>query len=178
LRQSRIPFGGATDGALRACTETELMATTAKTYEFPVDIHWLDGRLTRASVDGKPDLEVATPPEFKHGISGVWSPEDLLVASAAACYAVTLLAVAERRGVPLRGLDVSARGRVGQRSEGPLAFTGIELGVDVVTDAGFEEEAHAAGEAAERGCLIAASLDTPIHLELNVRVAQLLEARV
>jgi len=154
------------------------MATTAKTYEFPVDIHWLDGRLTLASAAGKPDLEVATPPEFKHGIPGVWSPEHLLVASAAACYTVTLLAIAERRGVPVLGLDVSARGRVGQRSEGPLAFTRIELDVELVTEAGCEKDARDAGEAAERGCLIAASLDAPIRLDLKVRAAQLLEASV
>ena len=30
-----------------------------------------------------PSLTVATPPEFKNGVPGVWSPEDLLVASAA-----------------------------------------------------------------------------------------------
>ena len=148
------------------------MATTAKTYEFPVGIHWLDGRLTLASATGKPDLEVATPPEFKHGIPGVWSPEDLLVTSAASCYAVTLLAVAERRGVPLRSLDVAACGLVGQRPDGPFAFTEIELDVELVTDAGFEEEARLAGEAAERGCLVAASLDVPIHLGLSVRAAE------
>jgi organic hydroperoxide reductase OsmC/OhrA len=152
------------------------MATTAKTYSFPVDVEWLTGRLTRATAAGKPELEVATPPEFKKGIPGVWSPEDLLVASAASCYAVTLLAVAERRGVPLRGLDVSARGSVGQRPDGPFAVTEIELGVELVTDAGFEEEARLAGEAAERGCLIAASLDVPVRLELNVRAAPLLVA--
>jgi organic hydroperoxide reductase OsmC/OhrA len=147
------------------------MATTAKTYEFPIGIHWLDGRLTRASAAGKPDLEGATPPEFKRGIPGVWSPEDLLVASAASCYAVTLLAVAERRGVPLLDLDVSASGSVGQRPDGQFGFTEIELDVDVVTDAGFEEEARLAGEAAERGCLVAISLDVPVRLELGVRAA-------
>jgi organic hydroperoxide reductase OsmC/OhrA len=176
LRQIRTLLGAATDGTGPACAETRVMATTAKTYEFPVEVHWLEGRLTLASVEGKPDLDVATPPEFKHGIPGVWSPEDLLVASAAACYAVTLVAIAERRGVPVRDLGISARGTVGQRSEGPLAFTGIELDVELVTGAGYEEEARDAGEAAERSCLIAASLDVPIQLALTVRAAQLWEA--
>jgi organic hydroperoxide reductase OsmC/OhrA len=152
------------------------MSTAAKTYEFPVKVQWLDGRLTEASATGKPALEVATPPEFKKGIPGVWSPEDLLVTSTAACFAVTLLAVAERRGVPLHGLEVAARGRVGQRSDGPFAFIAIELEAELVTDAGFEEEARLAGEAAERGCLIAASLDFPVHLDLRVRAPELLEA--
>jgi organic hydroperoxide reductase OsmC/OhrA len=152
------------------------MATTAKTYEFPVSVRWLEGRLTQASAPGKPDLEVATPPEFKKGIPGVWSPEDLLVTSAAACFAVTLLAIAERRGVPLHGLEVAANGRVGRRPEGRFAFTSIALEVEIVTDAGFQKEARLAGEAAERGCLIAASLDVPVALDLHVRAAQLLEA--
>ena len=151
------------------------MPAYAQTYDFPLSLRWIAGRRTVASVYGKPDLDVATPPEFKHGIPGVWSPEDLLVASAASCYMVTLLAVAERRGVPLRDLDVSARGQVGQRPEGPFAFTGIELDVNLVTDTGFEEEARRAGEAAESGCLIAASLDFPVHLELNVHVLPLME---
>ena len=53
--------------------------TTASEHRFPVSVHWLSGRLTNATIDGKDDLLVATPPEFKGGIEGVWSPEDLLV---------------------------------------------------------------------------------------------------
>jgi organic hydroperoxide reductase OsmC/OhrA len=67
---------------------------TVKAHRFPVSIEWQEGRLTTASSPGKPELEVATPPEFKGGIPGVWSPEDLLVGATAACYTVTLLAVA------------------------------------------------------------------------------------
>jgi organic hydroperoxide reductase OsmC/OhrA len=150
--------------------------TPAKTYEFPVGVRWMEGRRLRASAAGKPDLELATPPEFKHGIPGVWSPEDLLVASAASCYALTLLAVAERRGVPLRGLTTSARGHVGQRSEGPFGFRSIELDAELHTDDGFEDEARLAGEAAERGCLISASLDLPLNVRLQVHGTRLLEA--
>ena len=49
------------------------MSTAAKKFEFPVDVKWLDGRLTQVTAAGKPDLEVATPPEFKDGVAGVWS---------------------------------------------------------------------------------------------------------
>ena len=153
------------------------MTTTAKTYTFPVDVRWIAGRLTRATATGKPDLAVATPPEFKKGIPGVWSPEDLLVASAAACFAVTLLAVAERREVPVHSLHVAGRGRVGQRPEGSFGFTEIELGVQLETFPGHEDEARDAAEAAERGCLIAASLDVPIRLELEVSAVPLAAAR-
>src|ERR671931_766625 len=77
---------------------------TVTAHRFPVSIEWQEGRLIRASSPGKPDLEVATPPEFKGGIPGVWSPEDLLVAATAGCYTVTLLAVSRRMGIDPGGL--------------------------------------------------------------------------
>jgi organic hydroperoxide reductase OsmC/OhrA len=153
------------------------MSIAAKRYEFPVDVAWVDGRLTRMTAAGKPDLEVATPPEFKHGIAGVWSPEDLLVGSIAGCFAVTLLAVAERREVPVRQLEIGAIGEVSQRSDGRFGFTEVRLQVDLRTDPGCEAEATAAVEAAEVGCLVAASVDFPVTVELDVRAAELLEAR-
>jgi organic hydroperoxide reductase OsmC/OhrA len=88
------------------------MTRQLKTYRFPVEIRWLGGRITCASAAGKPELKVATPPEFRGGVDGVWSPEDLLVASAAACFAVTLVGIAERRGLPLRALGVQGTGSV------------------------------------------------------------------
>ena len=42
--------------------------TTVKAHRFPVSIEWQEGRLTLAMAAGKPDLEIATPPEFKDGI--------------------------------------------------------------------------------------------------------------
>jgi organic hydroperoxide reductase OsmC/OhrA len=81
---------------------------------------------------------------------------------------VTLVAVAERRAVPIRALEVSAAGVVGRREDGQFGFTEIELEVDVGTDAGFEEEALSAAEAAERGCLVSVSLDAPVHVRCRV----------
>jgi organic hydroperoxide reductase OsmC/OhrA len=152
------------------------MSANAKIYDFPLSVRWLAGRRTVAAVPGKDDLEVATPPEFKGGIEGVWSPEDLLVGSVATCFTVTLVAVAERRSVPLRGLDVGASGRVTHRDDGRFGFTEVVLEVGLATDPGFEQAAVEAAEAAERGCLVAASLDFPVRLELEVRTAPLLEA--
>lgn len=152
------------------------MTPGAKAYDFPLSVRWLDGRRTVASVRGKPDLEVATPPEFKGGVEGVWSPEDLLVGSAASCFAVTLVAVAERRSVPLRALEIAASGHVTQRTDGRFGFTEVVLGVALTTDPGFEQQAVEAAETAERGCLVASSLDLPVRLELEVRTAPLLEA--
>jgi organic hydroperoxide reductase OsmC/OhrA len=152
------------------------MTTAAKAYDFPLSVRWIAGRRTIASVHGKHDLEVATPPEFKGGVEGIWSPEDLLVASVASCFSVTLLAVAERRDVPLRGLEVGASGHVTQRNDGRFGFTEVVIHAVVDTEPGREAEAAEAAEAAERGCLVAVSLDFPVRLELEVRAAPLVEA--
>jgi organic hydroperoxide reductase OsmC/OhrA len=148
-----------------------MTTTTAKTHRFPVGIRWLGGRMTCASVAGKPELTVATPPEFHGGVEGVWSPEDLLVASAASCFTVTLVAVAERRGLPLRALGVQGTGAVTQRPDGRFGFTEIALEVVLATDPGHEADARDAVEAAERSCLVAVSLDAPVHVTLDVRTA-------
>jgi organic hydroperoxide reductase OsmC/OhrA len=151
------------------------MSATAKTYDFPVTVKWAGGRRTVASVPGKDDLEVVTPPEFKHGIPGRWSPEDLLVASVATCFAVTLVAVAERRAVPLLGLEVGASGTVTRRTDGRFGFSEVVLDVVIETESGCEAEAASAAEAADLGCLVAASVDFPVRLVLDVRARALEE---
>jgi organic hydroperoxide reductase OsmC/OhrA len=140
-----------------------------KTHRFPVDVHWVGGRLTRASAHDKPDLQVATPPEFRGGIAGVWSPEDLLVASLASCYTVTLVAIAEARRVPLLSLDVRGVGHLEKREDGRFGFVAIELAVEVETEPGSADDVEFAAEKAEQGCLVAAALDVPVHAEIKVR---------
>jgi organic hydroperoxide reductase OsmC/OhrA len=140
-------------------------------HDFPVSVRWVAGRLTRALPPGKSELDVATPPIFPGGIEGVWSPEDLLVAATATCYAVTLVAIAERRDLPLHGLEIAASGRIGTRADGRAGFVSIDLAATIETDAGSVEGVARAAESAERGCLVSASLDVPVHLRADVRPA-------
>jgi organic hydroperoxide reductase OsmC/OhrA len=87
-----------------------------------------------------------------------------------------MLAVAERRDIPLRGLGVGASGHVTRRTDGLFGFTEVVVHAVVDTEPGFEAQAEKAGEDAERGCLVAGSLDFPVRLELDVRTAPLVEA--
>jgi peroxiredoxin-like protein len=142
---------------------------TMKAHRFPVSVHWQEGHLTRASAPDKPDLQIATPPEFKGGIAGVWSPEDLLVASTAACYAVTLAAVAELWDLTLHGLEVDGTGHVELRDDGRFGFVAIELRATLEVDSKEVDAAQKAAARAERLCLISLALDTPVHVDVNVR---------
>jgi organic hydroperoxide reductase OsmC/OhrA len=143
-----------------------------KDFRFKVGVAWQGGRLTSVSSPDKPKLEVATPPEFRGGLPGVWSPEDLLVASVASCYSVTLAAIAERRDIPLYALNVSGTGHVTGRDDGRFGFVAIELTAAIRTDSGLLEAAESAAHEAERACLISMALDIPVHVEVVVRPVQ------
>jgi organic hydroperoxide reductase OsmC/OhrA len=137
-------------------------------YRFPVRVAWEGGRRTSAAVEGKASLPIATPPEFKGTDPTLWSPEDAFVASAASCLAVTIVALAERQGVALHGLDVRADGVVGRRDDGRFGFTAIEQTVDVTTGPEHEEAVRALVEKSEETCLVAVSLNIPVHSTVTV----------
>src|SRR6266511_4713868 len=102
-----------------------------KDFRYPVSVQLVEDRQSLASAPDKPSLDVATPPEFLGGVPGVWSPEELLVASAATCYALTFEAVADRRGIPVQNVAVSGAGHVTRREDGRFGFIAIELDLTV-----------------------------------------------
>jgi peroxiredoxin-like protein len=139
-----------------------------KAFRFRASIEWRGGRVTGAAAPGKPPLAVATPPEFRGGVPGKWSPEELLVTATASCFALTLAAIAERLGVELEALEVDGLGHVEKGEDGRFRFVAIELTVELETN----EEAILAVEdliaETERRCIVSLALDVPVH----VRVAQ------
>lgn len=126
-------------------------------------------RIVTAESEGKPRLAVATPPEFRDGLSDVWTPEDLLVAAVATCYSLTFSAIAERRSLPIHDVSLVAAGHVCRRADGIFGFVVIELAVEITTDEGFERAAEKAAQLAERGCIVNDALNVPVELELKVR---------
>lgn len=142
---------------------------TVKTYRFPVDVRCLGEQLMQVTAAGKPELTIALPPQFRGGVKGEWTPEDLLVAAVASCYAVTLDAVAAGMSLPLRSLEVRAAGDVTRRVDSGFRFSFVELDVSLETDPGREAEAYRAAELAEQRCLVSASLDVPVYAEVDVR---------
>ena len=140
-----------------------------KDYRYKVGVAWQGDRITSVSSHDKPDLTVATPPEFKNGVPGVWSPEDLLVASIASCYTVTLVAVAARRELPLHSVQVSGTGHLTARDDGRFGFVAVELTAAIGTDERVLEAVERAAKHAERACLVSMALDVPVHVDVTVR---------
>jgi organic hydroperoxide reductase OsmC/OhrA len=139
-----------------------------KEIQLPVSIRWRGGRLTRAEARNKEALELATPPEFRGGLTGYWSPEDLLIVATSSCFMLTLAAVAERRKAPLLDATVSATGHMSPRDDGCFGFTVIEIDALIETIPGAEEAVRRAAAIAEHRCLIAQALDVPVQVAVSV----------
>lgn len=147
-----------------------------KEFRYQVSAEWRGGPAVKMQAPGKPDLEIVTPPEFRGGVAGVWSPEDLLLGAAASCYALTIGAVAEHLGVKLLGLDVRGTGHLVKRDNGRFGFVAIELTVDMTTEA---EQALSAENVAARAreiCIVTLALDVPIHVDVAVHAPAVLVA--
>jgi organic hydroperoxide reductase OsmC/OhrA len=139
-----------------------------KEMQFPVSVRWRGGRLSRAEGRDKDPLQLATPPEFRGGLAGYWSPEDLLVTSVASCFVLTLAAVAERCEAPMLDATVSATGHMTRRDDGRFGFTVIEVDALIETVPGGETAVRRAAAIAEERCLIAQALDVPVHVAVEV----------
>ena len=147
--------------------------STLKDFRFTVDASPLPRRRVRLTSDARAPLEAAIPPAFRGGTPGMWSPEDLLVASLASCYVITFESVAEQRQLVVHALSVEGGGHVTRRAEGRVGFVVIELRVQVTVDPDCTELAERVAHAARRRCLIGHALDVPIELELDVRALDL-----
>lgn len=138
-----------------------------KVHRYGVRTEWQDGRRVIVAAPGKPTLEVALPSEFKNGVPHVWSPEELLIASLATCFELTMIAVAEYRDVPLRSVRVDATGHVERKSH-LYKLVLLELEVHAETDAGREHDIEHIAAMANEGCVVGNALDVPVRLEITM----------
>jgi peroxiredoxin-like protein len=143
------------------------MEVRSKVYTYHTSVKWTEQRKGVISCAGKPDIQVATPPEFK-GHEGIWSPEDLFVASANTCVMTTFLAVAERAGLAFQSYESSAEGRL-ELVEGKFQFTEITVKpVITLPPGGDAAKAKELIEKAEANCLISNSMKARVHLNASI----------
>ena len=145
-------------------------------HDYPVTLQWTGDSLGVAgSSDGLPELEVATPPEFG-GRPFVWSPEHLLVASAASCFMTTFLAIARNSKLEIKSLEVPATGKLVRGEDRRYSIERIELTPHVLIEsdkdrAKTERLIHKADEV----CLISRSLKSEIVIEPTIETASVSE---
>lgn len=123
------------------------------------------------SSEGLAAMESAPPVEFG-GPGDRWSPETLLVASVADCFALTFRAIARARGLAWRSLEVEVVGTLDQ-VERQARFIRFQTSARLrLAPDGDRERAEQALHRAEATCLIANSLSAERHLDARVEIAE------
>ena len=121
------------------------------------------------SSPGLTPLSSAAPAEFG-GPGNLWSPETLIVAAAADCFALTFRAIAGMSKLTWTSLVCDANGTV-DRADGVTRFTGIRLKVELLLpENGDAEKARSVVEKAEKACLVGNSFKFEPVLEAAIAV--------
>ena len=144
------------------------MEVRSKVFTYRTAVKWTGQKMGEASSPGKPPVGVATPPEFK-GHDGIWSPEDLFVASVNVCVMTTFLALAQRAGLDFTAYESEAEGRL-EMVDGKFQMTAITLKPLVtLTAPGDAAKARELVEKAESQCLISNSIRSKVTVEPAIR---------
>lgn len=130
------------------------------THDYEVDIKWEKDRIGTASSDAlESNIQVATPPEFKGGVEGIWSPEHLLVAAANSCLMTTFLAIAENSKLEFSAFDSKAKGKLDMK-DGKYMITEIHFDTFLtIPNMEQKEKADRLLHKSENICLISNSLN-------------------
>jgi peroxiredoxin-like protein len=139
-------------------------------FHFQTRLIWDEGRRASALADGKPALQVSSPPEFK-GDPACWSPEDMLVAAADACLLMTFIAYSKREELDLVRYESGADG-VLEFSNGRYRYTEVTLRPRLTFRTELDAEiAQVVLEQAHRDCIITNSITAKVRLEPEICVA-------
>lgn len=142
---------------------------------YQVNVQWSADRKgmmcsPELSMDSGPCIEVATPPEFPHGIPGIWSPEHLFTAAISSCLMTTFLAVAENSKLEFSHFSCSSTGKL-EQVDGKFMMSEVIL-KPVVTIKNEDDRARAERvlQKSEAACLISNSVKSKVSMEPLIKV--------
>ncbi len=115
---------------------------------------------------GLPELTTNAPAEYG-GPGDRWSPETLLVAAVADCYALTFRAIARASNLEWQTLTCDVEGTL-EKVDRTVRFTGITINAALEAPAGSESRAERILRKAEETCLVTASLSATVTLNATV----------
>ena len=136
-------------------------------WQYKISVIWKEAKKGGLHSEGKSPIPVGTPREFG-GSPDIWSPEDLLISSVAACIMTSVLFFVEKDDGHMRSYKSRATGTMEKTAEG-LTFTHIDVQINVVVDDAEQEEViRRAVAKAEKTCPISKSLRCTVAVKLNV----------
>ncbi len=143
-----------------------------ESHKYEVRVDWDRDRIGSLTIEGKPTVQVATPPEFEGGVPGIISPEDLFVASAAACMMTTFVTFSKKMRFEFKAFSCKGTGTL-ERVEKGFQFTHILLESTVVVDSeDIRHKAERALELAGKYCLVSNSMRCTVEHRNTVVVQE------
>lgn len=139
------------------------------THDYVVNLEWNHGRIGQLSSPELENLiECATPPEFPHGVPGIWSPEHLFTAAVSSCLMTTFLSVADHSHLKFEKFTCHAKGILAKH-EGKWMMTEVHLFPELTLSPGEKEERGLKVlEKAEKACLISHSIKSEIKMSPTI----------
>lgn len=119
----------------------------------------------------KPPIAGSSDPAFR-GDAARWNPEELLVASLAACHQLWYLHLCADAGIVVVAYHDAAEGVMREAADGSGRFARVVLRPQVTVAAGTDvERARALHARAHARCFIASSVGFPVTHEPEIRTA-------
>jgi organic hydroperoxide reductase OsmC/OhrA len=120
------------------------------------------------SAPGKPPIAGSSDPAFR-GNPACWNPEELLVASLAACHKLWYLGLCAQAGIVVTAYEDAAEGHMTEEAGGAGQFTAVTLRPRVTIAAGSEAaRAMALHHEAHAFCFIARSVNFSVIAEPTI----------
>ena len=139
-------------------------------FYYETGVEWVGEKKGRLRSPALPDIEVATPPEFK-GHENTWSPEHLFVAAVNSCFMTTFLAIAEMSKLDFVSFRVDAVGRLEKLDGHGYMVTEVTVRPRLtIRSARDADRAARILEKAEKNCLISNSVKSVVRLEPKIEV--------
>ncbi len=134
-------------------------------------LKWQGERRGLLSSFAKPDIEVATPPEFK-GHQGIWTPEELFVASVNTCIMTTFLYYIDKEELEFLSYESDAEGIL-EKVENKFMISTIKIKPKILVKQDADiQKVEKLIELCERSCLISNSIKSKVKVtpEIKTRV--------
>lgn len=135
----------------------------SKKFVYKTRVSWVREKRGVLSSAGKPDIEVAVPPEFG-GHENIWTPEDLFVSSVNICIKTTFLYYARKNNLEFLSYESEAEGIL-ERIKNGFMFTRIKVmpRIRIETDSQLEK-AKEIMALSEKSCLISNSIKSKVEV--------------
>lgn len=140
-------------------------------HQYDMVSNWVREKIVTIEIEGKPDFNVATPPDFwPESPKDIISPEDLFVASAVSCYGVSLSGVAKRFHAEFTSFKVEATGTLCKGEYG-WEFEQITIKPTIIVPTNKDKKKMMkAAERAHQYCVVSNSMKCPVHLDFEIIV--------